>query len=233
MRDIGKNIRDIRLAKNLTQDQLAERLFVTRQTVSNYENGRSRPDIDTVLRIAQVQETDVNSILYGLPVPESKKAAYKRLWIALGILAGLVGLHLLIALLYETDLFLYHSLYSASRLLILPAAVFLTGWILMHVLGIFCNLKQMREQTGKICRIVLWVVVGFVLAMLLPYVIFSIVVFIEGLTKDSVNLGLDLGIFNRIAFRIFVVTYNFPFLYAILGGASWLAVMPGLSKRNQ
>ena len=42
MRDIGKNIRDLRIEKNLTQDQLAEKLFVTRQTVSNYENGVSQ-----------------------------------------------------------------------------------------------------------------------------------------------------------------------------------------------
>ena len=41
MRDIGKNIRDLRIVQNLTQDQLAEKLFVTRQTVSNYENGVS------------------------------------------------------------------------------------------------------------------------------------------------------------------------------------------------
>lgn len=41
MRDIGKNIRDLRQQKHLTQKELAERLFVTRQTVSNYENGVS------------------------------------------------------------------------------------------------------------------------------------------------------------------------------------------------
>ena len=42
MRDIGKNIRDLRKRQNMTQDELAARLFVTRQTVSNYENGRTR-----------------------------------------------------------------------------------------------------------------------------------------------------------------------------------------------
>jgi len=41
MRDIGKNIRDLRQQKHLTQEELAEQLFVTRQTVSNYENGVS------------------------------------------------------------------------------------------------------------------------------------------------------------------------------------------------
>ena len=45
MRDIGKNIRDLRKRQNMTQDELAARLFVTRQTVSNYEIGRTRPDV--------------------------------------------------------------------------------------------------------------------------------------------------------------------------------------------
>ena len=38
MRDIGKNIKDLRMRKNMTQDELAEKLFVTRQTVSKLLN---------------------------------------------------------------------------------------------------------------------------------------------------------------------------------------------------
>ena len=41
MGDIGKNIRFLRIQKKLSQDQLAESLHVTRQTVSNYETGVS------------------------------------------------------------------------------------------------------------------------------------------------------------------------------------------------
>ena len=52
MRDIGKNIRELRVKKNMTQDALAESLFVTRQTVSNYETGKSRPDVDMLVKIS-------------------------------------------------------------------------------------------------------------------------------------------------------------------------------------
>lgn len=41
MANIGKNIRLLRSAQNMTQDQLAEALHMTRQTVSNYETGVS------------------------------------------------------------------------------------------------------------------------------------------------------------------------------------------------
>ena len=62
MRDIGKNIKALREWKCLTQDQLAEKLFVTRQTVSNYETGRSRPDIEMLTKIADVLDVDANTV---------------------------------------------------------------------------------------------------------------------------------------------------------------------------
>ena len=60
MRNISKNIKDLRIRSGLTQDGLAEKLFVTRQTVSNYETGKSRPDIDMLMQIAEVLGTDIN-----------------------------------------------------------------------------------------------------------------------------------------------------------------------------
>lgn len=230
MRDIGKNIRDIRVSQNLTQDQLADLLFVTRQTVSNYENGRSRPDIDMVLRIAEVLETDVNNILYGVSVLKNKKTSYKRLWIAVGIITGLIGIHVLASFLNEKDIFQYHSILVASKITILPIAVSLIGWVLMHILGMFCNLRQLSERAGKFCRIVLWVVAGFISAMLLPYVVFEVIAFIRHLTEDSVNMSLYIPVLNQIAFFIFRTTYKLPFLYAIFGGLFWLAGIPGYRK---
>ena len=98
MRDIGKNIRQLRTAKNMTQDELAEALFVTRQTVSNYETGRSRPDVEMLLRIAEVLEADANTVLYGPPVPQSKQKVYRKTAVYLGLTAVLgIGLLLLTA----------------------------------------------------------------------------------------------------------------------------------------
>lgn len=47
MRDIGANIRRARTRRKLTQDDLAQAVHTTRQTISNYETGRSRPDVET------------------------------------------------------------------------------------------------------------------------------------------------------------------------------------------
>ena len=65
MRDIGKNIRKLRESKGLTQDQLAEKLFVTRQTVSNYETGRTRPDVDMIVSITDSNLNHTGIYLYS------------------------------------------------------------------------------------------------------------------------------------------------------------------------
>lgn len=95
MRDIGKNIKALREKKGMTQEALAEALFVTRQTVSNYENGRSRPDLDMLVKIADVLDADVNQVLYGLPADQDRRRTVIRL-----------GVGCLILLVLEVVLFL-------------------------------------------------------------------------------------------------------------------------------
>lgn len=89
MRDIGKNIRELRLRAGFSQDELAERLFVTRQTVSNYENGRTRPDVEQILHLAEIFGADANAVLYGPPVPESRRRAVSRAVVGGGMTAML------------------------------------------------------------------------------------------------------------------------------------------------
>ncbi|MFR5761224.1 MAG: helix-turn-helix transcriptional regulator [Oscillospiraceae bacterium] len=78
MRDIGKNIRDLRERAKLTQDALAEQLCTTRQTISNYERGKTRPDVEQILRLAAIFGTDANAILYGPPGAEHRRDARLR-----------------------------------------------------------------------------------------------------------------------------------------------------------
>lgn len=65
MSSVGKNIRKFREEKGFTQDALAEKLSVTRQAVSNWECGKTEPDIDTLHKIACALEVSVEEIIYG------------------------------------------------------------------------------------------------------------------------------------------------------------------------
>ncbi len=65
MDQIGKNIKAYREAKGLTQEQLADQMGVTRQAVSNWENMKTQPDIDTLFRLAQIFGISVEELIYG------------------------------------------------------------------------------------------------------------------------------------------------------------------------
>ena len=91
MRDIGKNIRQARERKGCSQEQLAELLFVTRQTISNYETGRSRPDVETLVKLSQLLDVEVTNLIYG---PQQVTSHRWSCWIRLSIVAALLGIYL-------------------------------------------------------------------------------------------------------------------------------------------
>ncbi len=62
---VGRNIKKYREEKKLTQDDLAEKLSVTRQAVSNWECGKTEPDIETLHKISEALEISVEELIYG------------------------------------------------------------------------------------------------------------------------------------------------------------------------
>ena len=62
---IGKFILELRKKNNLTQKQLADKLNVTAQAVSKWENGRGIPDIEILQKISIEFNVNIDSILKG------------------------------------------------------------------------------------------------------------------------------------------------------------------------
>lgn len=62
-RVLSENIKAIRKAKGLSQEELAAKLNVVRQTISKWEQGLSVPDSDLLIAIAQALETPVSTLL--------------------------------------------------------------------------------------------------------------------------------------------------------------------------
>ena len=60
---LSDNIRILRKQKGFTQEELAIRLHVVRQTVSKWEKGLSVPDADTLQRLAELLEVEVRQLL--------------------------------------------------------------------------------------------------------------------------------------------------------------------------
>ena len=62
---IGKFIADCRKKKNITQEQLAEKLYITDRAVSKWERGLSLPDADKMLDLCNILDINVNELLNG------------------------------------------------------------------------------------------------------------------------------------------------------------------------
>ena len=63
--DIGSKIKNARLEKKLTQEQVAELLGVSRQTISNWENAKSYPDIISVIKMSECYDVPLDYLLKG------------------------------------------------------------------------------------------------------------------------------------------------------------------------
>lgn len=70
--NLGERLFELRKAKSLTQDEVAEKLNVTRQTVSKWETNQSTPDFDKIVPISELFEIGIEELLTG-KVKEEKQ----------------------------------------------------------------------------------------------------------------------------------------------------------------
>ena len=114
----AENLRALRKAKGLSQEELAARLHVVRQTISKWEKGRSVPDAELLVRLAEELDTTAAALL-GPEVPLEAEAGgtaeqlgriaeqlavknrrARRIWrIVAGVLIAFVAVNLLLILL--------------------------------------------------------------------------------------------------------------------------------------
>ncbi len=235
MANVGKNIRNMRTQNKMTQDELAEKLFVSRQTVSNYETGKSNPDIDMLVKIAEALNTDVNILIFGIPTPPGKKREYLKLIISisitllLGIFMGIARLRLKA---YVNNTF-HTGLQLAYMMSVHPAFLFCTGWCIMQASGTFLGAKPLA---GKISRIIHYFIILLLILygiVVLPYCIMEVQYAIKlsqwmnSGVSHSFHASVSEGGFQEFVWNLFSVLYYFYFKYSLkygfflLGAAFW------------
>ncbi|MDY5213578.1 helix-turn-helix domain-containing protein [Intestinibacter sp.] len=69
---LNKNLKQLRKSRGLSQEELAIRLNVVRQTISKWEKGISVPDADMLIKIADIFEVNVSELL-GAKIEEKKE----------------------------------------------------------------------------------------------------------------------------------------------------------------
>ena len=63
--DVGIRIKKYREKQNISQDELAEKIFVSRQTISNWENSKSYPDIKSLLLLSDIFKVSLDDFMKG------------------------------------------------------------------------------------------------------------------------------------------------------------------------
>lgn len=63
--ELGKQIKKYRNEANLSQEELAEKVYVSRQTISNWENDKSYPDIKSLVLMSEVFNVSLDNLIKG------------------------------------------------------------------------------------------------------------------------------------------------------------------------
>ena len=139
--NIGDKIKNAREENKLTQTQASESLMVSRQTISNWENGKSLPDILSVIRMSELYQISLDELLKGdkammdkiekdIEISKTEKKIIKYAWISI-----LVGVIILIL----------DNVFEGN-----PIIEFLGGatpWILLALTFLFWILSLSKQNT--------------------------------------------------------------------------------------
>lgn len=204
--DIAKRIRRLRLDAGLKQEELAEKLYVTRQAVSAWENGKTAVSLEYLMAYSELFGVSCDEIIYGRPTAEYEcfQCRYVRCCIVCAaVLAVCIVLHFTVRpWLYEMRVNYFviwpYSLYSfavngaigASIGLLLPSIMALKADIVLGVRG--------RRAAAIIAAVLLLAYIWCVLSM-------------------HTGFGLVAPLYLRISTYLKWLTYLQPFAVALCG----------------
>lgn len=92
MAKVSKNLKKIRKEKGMTQEELAQKINVTRQAISNWENDKSQPDIEALKKISDILQIEIEELIYGekrnVGIESDKAKEKNRIKIILSIIGS-------------------------------------------------------------------------------------------------------------------------------------------------
>lgn len=153
--NLGENIYRFRTEKNMSQGDLADALEVSRQSVSKWENNSAVPELEKLMKMAQIFETTLDELVTGkkitspAPVPSAVSPAAEHLPARKIVGIVLLGLGLLCVLVCTVLAILMGNLYEDD----LMTAVLILGAPLV-LLGILC--LAVRYNPGYWCGTALY-----------------------------------------------------------------------------
>lgn len=90
--NIGDRIQYLRKQKGLSQEELADKIGVSRQAVSKWESQQSTPDLDKIIIISDLFDATTDYILKGIePVPVTNRKSVKNLYLGFVLIFSIIA----------------------------------------------------------------------------------------------------------------------------------------------
>ena len=118
--ELGNKIKYYRGEKELSQEALAERVYVSRQTISNWENNKSYPDINSIVLISEIFEISIDNLIKG-DVEQMKKEINSEEVKKLNFYAIMMAILILVATILLMPMLKFIGLYGFIPYFVLVA----------------------------------------------------------------------------------------------------------------
>ena len=109
--ELGNHIKHYRNEKGLSQEELAERVYVSRQTISNWENNKSYPDINSIVLLSEIFEISIDNLIKG-DLEQMKKEINSEEVKKLNFYSWMVAIIFLIAIISLIPMLKFIGLYG-------------------------------------------------------------------------------------------------------------------------
>ena len=127
---LNKNIEDLRKKHNLTQEFLAEKLNVTRQTISNWEQGITYPNPEQLLTLSKIFNISVDELL-GSEINKNIKMNNKFLSLYTGIIISIICLVISFSL----------NRFKNIEIFFITLCGFIVGYLIGNIFKVLVNRK--------------------------------------------------------------------------------------------
>lgn len=147
MNDFAARLKDRRTALGLTQEALAEKIHVTRQAISNWENGKSLPDLEMLALLSWALEMDVSALLGEQVPPRSRRNLRRALVFAAALALLCLAVRLTFSYLAGLREFVYNGRPQYLYLvLVRPLLWQLGGWTVVAILYAWPGLPPISKK---------------------------------------------------------------------------------------
>lgn len=109
--ELGKQIKKYRMDNQLSQEELANRVYVSRQTISNWENDKSYPDVNSLVLLSEIFQVSLDNLIKG-DIDAMKETIKKEEITKMNQYAGIYFILLLITVISAVPLFYYLGVWA-------------------------------------------------------------------------------------------------------------------------